>query len=245
MERHGRPRLDRRPPDLRARRVEGHPQGDRGGDQRDRRFTARASSPAPPTSPATPAPSSPAQAQQSAEDPGGRQIYYGVREHAMGAAMVGMAMHGGILPVGGTFFVFSDYMRPPIRLAALSRAKAVFVFTHDSVGVGEDGPTHQPVEQLATLRAIPGLQVIRPADANETAAGVAGHRRARRPDGARPQPPGHRGRHRRLGGRARRRHRARTRRAPRPSSCSAPAARSRCASTPRRHSPATASRRAS
>ena len=110
------------------------------------------------------------QAQQSAEEPGGRQIRYGVREHAMGAALVGMAMHGGILPVGGTFFVFSDYMRPPIRLAALSRAKAVFVFSHDSVGVGEDGPTHQPVEQIATIRAIPGLQVIRPADANETAA---------------------------------------------------------------------------
>ena len=110
------------------------------------------------------------QARQSAEDPGGRQIYYGVREHAMGAALVGMAMHGGIIPVGGTFFVFSDYMRPPIRLAALSRAKAVFVFSHDSVGVGEDGPTHQPVEQIAAIRAIPGLQVIRPADANETAA---------------------------------------------------------------------------
>ncbi|HEX4980856.1 MAG TPA: transketolase [Ilumatobacteraceae bacterium] len=110
------------------------------------------------------------QQQQTAEEPGGRQIRYGVREHAMGAALVGMAMHGGILPVGGTFFVFADYMRPPIRLAALSRAKAVFVFSHDSVGVGEDGPTHQPVEQLATIRAIPGLQVIRPADANETAA---------------------------------------------------------------------------
>jgi transketolase len=81
-----------------------------------------------------------------------------------------MARHGGILPVGGTFFVFADYMRPPIRLAAMSRAKACFVFTHDSVGVGQDGPTHQPVEQLATLRAIPGLHVIRPADANETVA---------------------------------------------------------------------------
>ncbi|MFM8311052.1 MAG: transketolase [Ilumatobacteraceae bacterium] len=103
-------------------------------------------------------------------EPAGRQVYYGVREHAMGSAMVGMALHGGVLPVGGTFFVFLDYMRPPVRLAALSRAKAVFVFTHDSVGVGEDGPTHQPVEHLATLRAIPGLQVIRPADANETVA---------------------------------------------------------------------------
>jgi transketolase len=107
---------------------------------------------------------------QTADDPGGRQVYFGVREHAMGSALVGMALHGGVLPVGGTFFVFLDYMRPPVRLAALSRAKAVFVWTHDSVGVGEDGPTHQPVEHLATLRAIPGLQVIRPADANETVA---------------------------------------------------------------------------
>ncbi|HEY7627030.1 MAG TPA: transketolase, partial [Ilumatobacteraceae bacterium] len=107
---------------------------------------------------------------QSADHPGGRQMYYGVREHAMGAAMVGMARHGGVLPAGGTFFVFLDYMRPPVRLATLSGAKVVFVWTHDSVGVGEDGPTHQPVEQLATLRAIPGLQVIRPADANETVA---------------------------------------------------------------------------
>ncbi|MET0146702.1 MAG: transketolase [Ilumatobacteraceae bacterium] len=107
---------------------------------------------------------------QDAEHPGGRQIHYGIREHAMGAAAVGMAMHGGILPLTGTFFVFLDYMRPPVRLASLQRAKVVFVFSHDSVGVGEDGPTHQPVEHLATLRAIPGLQVIRPADANETAA---------------------------------------------------------------------------
>jgi transketolase len=105
---------------------------------------------------------------QSADNPGGRQVYYGIREHGMGSAMVGMALHGGILPVGGTFFVFADYMRPPVRLAALSRAKVCFVYTHDSVGVGEDGPTHQPVEHIATLRAIPGLHVIRPADANET-----------------------------------------------------------------------------
>jgi transketolase len=80
-----------------------------------------------------------------------------------------MASHGGILPVGGTFFVFADYMRPPIRLSSLSKVKVCFVFTHDSVGVGEDGPTHQPIEQLASLRAIPGLHVVRPADANETA----------------------------------------------------------------------------
>lgn len=102
-------------------------------------------------------------------DRSSRQVYYGIREHAMGSALVGMALHGGVLAVGGTFFVFADYMRPAIRLAALSRARCVFVFSHDSVGVGEDGPTHQPVEQLASLRAIPGLQVIRPADANETA----------------------------------------------------------------------------
>jgi transketolase len=105
---------------------------------------------------------------QSKSNPGGRQIYYGIREHAMGAAMVGMAAHGGILPVGGTFFVFLDYMRPPVRLSSLSRMKVCFIYTHDSVGVGEDGPTHQPIEQLATLRAIPGIHVIRPADANET-----------------------------------------------------------------------------
>ena len=106
---------------------------------------------------------------QTAESPGGRQIYYGIREHAMGAALVGMARHGGILPLGGTFFAFLDYMREPVRLAAVSHAKAVFVFSHDSVGVGEDGPTHQPVEQLASIRSMPQLQVIRPADGNETA----------------------------------------------------------------------------
>ncbi len=111
-------------------------------------------------------------ATHSAEHPEGRQVFYGIREHAMGAALVGMALHGGVLPVGGTFFVFADYLRPALRLAALSRAKAWFVFTHDSVGVGEDGPTHQPVEHLASIRAIPGLHVVRPADANETAAAV-------------------------------------------------------------------------
>ncbi|MBJ7397499.1 MAG: transketolase [Ilumatobacteraceae bacterium] len=110
------------------------------------------------------------QTAQSAKAPDGRQVYFGIREHAMGAAIVGMALHGGVLPVAGTFFVFADYMRPAIRLAAISHAKCVFIFSHDSVGVGEDGPTHQPVEQLASLRAIPGLQVIRPADPNETVA---------------------------------------------------------------------------
>ena len=105
----------------------------------------------------------------SAADPAGRKLYFGVREHAMGAVANGMALHGGVLPVVGTFLVFSDYMRPAVRLAALSGAKTVFVWTHDSIGVGEDGPTHQPVEHIASLRAIPGLCVIRPADANETA----------------------------------------------------------------------------
>ncbi len=105
----------------------------------------------------------------SAADPGGRQIYFGVREHAMGAIANGMALHGGAIPVVGTFLVFADYMRAAVRLAALSEARSIFVWSHDSVGVGEDGPTHQPVEQIASLRAIPGLRVIRPADANETA----------------------------------------------------------------------------
>ncbi len=99
---------------------------------------------------------------------GGRQIYFGVREHAMGAIANGMALHGGAIPVVGTFLVFADYMRPAVRLAALSKAKVIFVWSHDSVGVGEDGPTHQPVEHLASLRAIPELRVIRPADSTET-----------------------------------------------------------------------------
>lgn len=106
---------------------------------------------------------------QSALSPAGRRIAYGIREHGMGGIMNGMAAHGGVLPVGGTFFVFSDYMRPSVRLAALSGLKVVYSWTHDSVGLGEDGPTHQPVEQLAAMRAMPGLLVIRPADANEVA----------------------------------------------------------------------------
>ncbi len=112
------------------------------------------------------------QSPMSHATPEGRQIYYGIREHAMGSAMVGLALHGGIYPAGGTFFVFFDYMKPPIRLAALSQAKCLFVFSHDSVGVGEDGPTHQPIEHLAALRAIPNLQVIRPGDANETSQAI-------------------------------------------------------------------------
>jgi len=99
----------------------------------------------------------------------GRNLHFGVREHAMGAIVNGLAVHGGTLPYGSTFLIFSDYMRPPIRLAALMGLHVVHVFTHDSIALGEDGPTHQPVEQLAALRAIPGLTVIRPGDANETA----------------------------------------------------------------------------
>jgi transketolase len=99
----------------------------------------------------------------------GRNLHFGVREHAMGSLMNGMALHGGVRPYGGTFLIFSDYMRPPIRLAALMEQPTVYVFTHDSVGLGEDGPTHQPIEQLAALRAIPGLIDMRPADATETA----------------------------------------------------------------------------
>jgi transketolase len=100
----------------------------------------------------------------------GRNIHFGVREHAMGAILNGLAHTPGLIPYGGTFLVFSDYMRPPIRLAAMMGLAPIYVFTHDSIGLGEDGPTHQPVEQLAALRAVPGLQVIRPCDANETAA---------------------------------------------------------------------------
>lgn len=101
-------------------------------------------------------------------DPAGRNVHFGVREHAMGSIVNGLAYHGGFIPYGATFLVFSDYMRPPIRLSALSHLGSITVFTHDSVGVGEDGPTHQPVEHLAALRAIPNLLVLRPADANET-----------------------------------------------------------------------------
>lgn len=102
--------------------------------------------------------------------PGGRNFHFGVREHGMGAILNGMARHGGLIPYGATFLIFSDYMRPAIRLAALMRIRVIYVFTHDSVGLGEDGPTHQPIEHLAALRAIPNLHVFRPADANETAA---------------------------------------------------------------------------
>ena len=106
----------------------------------------------------------------SADNPGGRNLRFGVREHAMGGILSGMALHGGVIPYGSTFLVFSDYVRPSIRLAAMMEIPVIYVFTHDSIGIGEDGPTHQPVEQLAALRAIPHLTVIRPADAAETVA---------------------------------------------------------------------------
>jgi transketolase len=109
----------------------------------------------------------------TAEDLTGRNLWFGVREHCMGAALNGMALHGGIRPYGGTFLVFSDYMRPSIRLAALMGAPVIYVFTHDSIFLGEDGPTHQPIEHVPALRAIPNLRLIRPADANETAAAWA------------------------------------------------------------------------
>jgi transketolase len=98
----------------------------------------------------------------------GRNVAYGVREHGMGALMNGMAAHGGLIPFGGTFLTFSDYLRPALRLSALMGLQVIYVFTHDSLAMGEDGPTHQPVEHLAGLRAIPGLTVLRPCDANET-----------------------------------------------------------------------------
>jgi transketolase len=106
---------------------------------------------------------------QGREHQGGVQLHYGIREFGMATAMNGMAAHGGVLPLGGTFFCFSDYMRPAVRLAALSQTHVVYSWTHDSIGLGEDGPTHQPIEQLASLRAMPQLLIVRPADANETA----------------------------------------------------------------------------
>lgn len=103
----------------------------------------------------------------SGADPAAPNVPYGIREHVMGSAMNGIALHGGFIPYGGTFLIFSDYMRPAIRLAALMQQQVIYVFTHDSIGLGEDGPTHQPIEHLSALRAIPGLTVIRPADSNE------------------------------------------------------------------------------
>jgi transketolase len=104
------------------------------------------------------------------EDPTGRNVFFGVREFGMCAAVNGMAMHSGLIPFGSTFFCFADYAKPAIRLAALMKSHSLFIFTHDSIGLGEDGPTHQPIEQLTMLRAVPNLTDFRPADANETAA---------------------------------------------------------------------------
>jgi transketolase len=103
-------------------------------------------------------------------DPAGRNVFFGVREHAMCSAVNGMAVHGGLIPFGSTFFVFSDYAKPALRIAALMESHSLFVFTHDSIGVGEDGPTHEPIEHLMALRAVPHFTDFRPADANETAA---------------------------------------------------------------------------
>lgn len=103
----------------------------------------------------------------SAHTPAGRNVFYGIREHGMGSILNGIKLYGGVIPFGGTFLIFSEYMRPPIRLASLMKLSPIYVFTHDSIGLGEDGPTHQPVEQLASLRAIPGVIVLRPGDANE------------------------------------------------------------------------------
>ena len=105
----------------------------------------------------------------SPNDPTGRYVHYGIREHGMAGIMNGLAVHGGVIPYGGTFLIFSDYMRPSQRLASIMHQRVIYVFTHDSIGLGEDGPTHQPIEQLSALRAIPGFTTIRPADANETA----------------------------------------------------------------------------
>jgi transketolase len=105
----------------------------------------------------------------SRDNHAGRYIHFGVREHGMASAMNGMALHGGFIPFGGTFLIFSDYMRPPVRLAAFMEQHVIYLYTHDSIGLGEDGPTHQPIEQLSALRAIPNLTLIRPADASETA----------------------------------------------------------------------------
>jgi transketolase len=105
----------------------------------------------------------------SAKNQAGRNIHFGVREHGMASIMNGMTLHGGVIPYGGTFLVFADYMRPAIRLAALMKERVIYVFTHDSIGLGEDGPTHQPVEHLTALRVIPDVTVIRPGDASEVA----------------------------------------------------------------------------
>ena len=155
---------------------------------------ARPTSPSPTTRPwRAPSPSSPTrkQTREWKGGPYGRTLHFGVREHGMGMILNGIALEGLTRPYGGTFLVFSDYMRPAVRLAAIQQLPVTFVWTHDSIGLGEDGPTHQPIEHLAALRAIPGLDVIRPADANETAAAWGALLEAPRPaGGAGPDPPG-------------------------------------------------------
>ena len=140
-------------------------------------------------------------------EPYGRTLHFGVREHAMGAILNGIALHGPTRPYGGTFLTFSDYMRGAVRLAALMKAPVIYVWTHDSIGLGEDGPTHQPIEHLAALRAIPGLAMLRPGDANETAVRLEGDAGAPRgPQGHRADPaePPRAGGHVRRGRRPRR-----------------------------------------
>jgi transketolase len=121
----------------------------------------------------------------SADDASGNYIYYGVREFGMSAIMNGIALHGGFIPYGGTFLIFMEYARNAVRMAALMKQQCIFVYTHDSIGLGEDGPTHQPVEQLTALRATPNLHTWRPCDAVESGRGLEGRRRIpRRSDGA-------------------------------------------------------------
>ena len=154
------------------RRDDLDPQGRAARSCRRSARSCRRWSAAPPTSSTRPSPRSTASPTSRAEH-AGRNVAWGVREHGMGAAVNGLALHGGIVkPFCSTFFVFTDYMRPPIRLSSLMKLDAVWIFSHDSVAVGEDGPTHQPVEHLAAMRAIPSLTVIRPADANEAVRGV-------------------------------------------------------------------------
>ena len=173
--------LGRRAADVRRRREgHGHPQGLRQRHQRDRRRSCPSCGAAPPTSPSPTTPPSRARRRScrstartklwSGDPQLGRVLHFGIREHGMGAIMNGIAVHGGTRVFGGTFLTFSDYMRGSVRLAALMGLPVTYVWTHDSIGLGEDGPTHQPIEHLAALRAIPGLDVVRPADANETAA---------------------------------------------------------------------------
>ena len=204
--------LDRRAADVRAGREDRHPQGDRVGDQRHAAVPAR-----PRLRRRRPHRQHGHEAARRERavrrpDPGGRQIYYGIREHAMGSTMVGMAAHGGILPVGGTFFVFLDYMRPPVRLASLSQTKVVLRL-HPRLGRRRRGRPDAPTDRAARHAAgDPRPARHPPGRRQRDRPGVARRRRARRADGARAQPPERRGRHRRLGRRTRRRRRARRRR---------------------------------